>query len=91
MPDLDTPDEHLHAAKLAGFDLASLTDLTSVVDPSLRRLYRLARLAEPLDRLLHLTGMRNGFQHRNVIAARLQYEALRNGLWQYGVLCATKR
>lgn len=90
MPDLDTSEEHMASAAIAGFRSASVADFTFRVERSLRRLYRMARFAAPFDKFLHWCGVRNETQHRNVTASWLQYDALRSGLWQYGVLCATK-
>lgn len=90
MPDLYTPDEHLDACRQAGLVDVTVEDFTPVVDRSLRRLYRLARAAGPLDHFLHMLHVRDVTQHGNVVASRVQYEALKRGLWLYGVLCATK-
>jgi tocopherol O-methyltransferase len=91
IPDLDTEREHIDAAAAAGFSNISLRDCTIFTRPSLARLYRMAALAEPLNEVLHLLGMRNRAQHRNVIASIRQYQALETDSWFYGVLSATKQ
>jgi len=90
MPDLYTPGEHLDACRQAGFANAGISNFTPTVERSLRRLYRLALAAGPLDHMLHLLRVRDQIQHGNVVASRVQYEALHRGLWLYGVLCAAK-
>jgi tocopherol O-methyltransferase len=91
IPDLDTEREHVDAAAAAGFSNISLRDCTIFTRPSLARLYRMAALAEPLNEVLHLLGVRNRAQHRNVIASIRQYQALETDSWFYGVLSATKQ
>jgi len=90
IPDLGTPDEHLAAARNAGFHDSGLRDYTWSTRRSLRRLYKLACLATPIDWTLYLLGLRSGRQHGNVVAALRQYQALRCGLWFYGILTASK-
>ena len=90
MPDLDTVEEHRQAACDAGFTNVQVQDFTPVVSRSLRRLYRFARLAGPLDALLYGLKLRSARQHGNVVASRLQYEALLQGHWSYCILSANK-
>jgi len=65
-------------------------DNTGKTRPSLRRLYRLGMAALPVAWLSYRLGLRSATQHGNVVAAVRQYQALRRGLWFYGVLLATK-
>jgi tocopherol O-methyltransferase len=90
MPDLDTQEEHRGSAAAAGLAEVRVQDFTSIVRPSLRRLHLLASAAGPVDRVLHRVGLRSLAQHRNVVASRVQYEALGRGLWLYGVLSARR-
>lgn len=90
IPDVATRAEHVEYAKAAGFSDVELQDFTRLTKRSLRRLYRLARLAGPIDAALHMLGFRTATQHGNVVASRRQYEALERSLWFYGVLTATK-
>lgn len=90
IPDLCTSDEHLAAASSAGFHNAKLRDYTWSTRRSLRRLYKLACIATPIDWTLYLLGLRSGRQHGNVVAALRQYQALKCGLWFYGILTASK-
>lgn len=90
IPDLDTADEHLAAARVAGFADAELQDYTWSTGRSLRRLYKLACIARPIDWTLYRLGLRSRRQHGNVVAALRQYQALQCGLWFYGILSARK-
>ncbi len=90
IPDLYTSDEHLAAASNAGFHDTELRDYTWSTRRSLRRLYKLACIATPIDWTLYLLRLRSGRQHGNVVAALRQYQALKCGLWFYGILTASK-
>ena len=90
IPDLDTCTEHLAAVERAGFEPATVRDVTSNVLPSLRRLFRLAWLGVPVDLVLHRLGLRDAAQHGNVMAAFRQFQAVRRRAWFYGLLCARK-
>lgn len=91
IPDVATRNEHLDYARAAGFSDIELADGTHYTKRSLRRLYRLARLAAPIDWCLHKLNIRTPTQHGNVVASRRQYEALEKGLWFYGILTATRK
>jgi cyclopropane fatty-acyl-phospholipid synthase-like methyltransferase len=90
IPDLDTRDEHLTAAAAAGLAEVRLVDHTASTRRSLRRLYKLACVAWPIDWTLYGLGLRSTAQHGNVVASLRQYQALRRGLWFYGILSAEK-
>jgi tocopherol O-methyltransferase len=91
IPDIDTAEEHLVAAKRAGFADAQLDDYTKTTHRSLRRLYKLACLARPIDLILFGLGLRSATQHGNVVASLRQYQLLRKGVWFYGILSGTKQ
>jgi cyclopropane fatty-acyl-phospholipid synthase-like methyltransferase len=91
MPDLSTREEHLASAVGVGLSDVRLIDYTTSTRRSLRRLYKLACVAWPVDRLLFGLGLRSKAQHGNVIASLRQYQLLGRGLWFYGILSATKR
>jgi tocopherol O-methyltransferase len=91
IPDLDTEREHIDAAAAAGFGNISLRDCTIFTRPSLRRLYRMALLAGPINEALYRLRVRSRTQHCNVIASIRQYQALETDSWFYGVLSATKQ
>jgi cyclopropane fatty-acyl-phospholipid synthase-like methyltransferase len=89
IPDLALADEFRDWAQASGFGPMDVTDVTSNVEPSLRRLHRMARLSWPLAVAFHAIGLRSGTQHGNTRGARDQYRALQRGLWYYGLLSAT--
>lgn len=91
IPDIDTAEEHLAAAKSAGFVDVKLNDYTSTTHRSLRRLYKLACIAWPIDQVLFRLGLRSAVQHGNVIASLRQYQLLQKGAWFYGIVSGTKR
>jgi cyclopropane fatty-acyl-phospholipid synthase-like methyltransferase len=86
IPDIDTADEHVAAATGAGFSGVRLTDYTGTTNRSLRRLYKLACIARPIDQVLYSLGLRSKAQHGNVIASLRQYQLLQRGAWFYGIL-----
>jgi cyclopropane fatty-acyl-phospholipid synthase-like methyltransferase len=90
IPDLDTPEEHRAHAVRAGLRDAEVEDYTARVRPSLRRLFRIARVSYPFALTARVLGMRSAVQHGNVRAALRQYEARERGHWMYGILSATK-
>jgi tocopherol O-methyltransferase len=89
IPDLATGYELVNWCVEAGFGDIDLVDITPHVRPSLRRLYRIARLLWPLALALRAVGLRSATQHGNSRAARDQYRALERGLWFEGMLTAT--
>jgi tocopherol O-methyltransferase len=91
MPDLSTREEHLASAVASGLSDVRLVDHTSSTHRSLRRLYKLACAARPIEQVLFGLGLRSKAQHGNVIASLRQYQLLRRGLWFYGILSGTKR
>jgi hypothetical protein len=91
IPDLDTRDEHVGNAGLAGFTDIRLENVTDHTRPSLRRLYCMTFWSYPLAVLGRATGLRSAVQHGNVIGSLRQYQALEHGLWFYGILSARKK
>jgi cyclopropane fatty-acyl-phospholipid synthase-like methyltransferase len=90
VPDLLTAGELLEAAREAGFSGVLLEDATAEVWPSSRRLYRRALLGLPAARTLRQAGALSGERLAAIRSGLLQFEALGNGLWSYGVLTASK-
>jgi len=89
IPDIATGDELRTWAQQAGFGEINLSDVTPNVEPSLRRLFRLATAAWPAAILLRAIGLRSHAQQGNVRGARNQYRALKSSLWFYGLFTAT--
>jgi cyclopropane fatty-acyl-phospholipid synthase-like methyltransferase len=88
IPDIGTAAEHRQWATDAGFTNIQLVDTSDRVRPSLHRLYRMAVLAGPGERLLQAMRLRSSVQHGNVRGARNQFRALERGLWFYAILTA---
>lgn len=89
IPDLATPDEFTQWATELGFVDCELIDITPNVEPSLRRLHRLATIGWPVSTLTRRLGLRTATQHGNVRGARDQFRALQRGLWFYALFTAT--
>jgi len=89
IPDIATSDEFLGFASGAGFHQFELTDIANHAQPSLRRLYRMASVAYPIEVVLHRLRIRSGIQHGNVRGARDQFRARQRGLWFEAMLTAT--
>ncbi len=89
IPDIDTAAEHEQHAASAGFEHIVNRDVTANVERSLRRLYKMCFLGEPIDRALKTLGFRR--RSRNVNGARKQYLALRRKAWFYSILTARKK
>ena len=87
---LDTTAAFCSSAKSAGFYSVHAQDYTTAVLPSSRLLHRFSYVYAPFDWILHKTGIRNQVHYANLLAARYQYVALANKLWQYAVITATK-
>ena len=88
IPDIDTASEHEESAASTGFEEIVNRDVTANVERSLRRLYKMCLLGEPVDRVLKKLGFRR--RTRNVNGARQQYVALRQKAWYYSILTARK-
>jgi hypothetical protein len=89
IPDLATNSDLLRWARDYGFREIVVRDITPSVQPSLRRLHRLAMLTWPGEALLSGLRLRSRTQHRNHRGARVQYRALKRGLWSYSMITAT--
>jgi cyclopropane fatty-acyl-phospholipid synthase-like methyltransferase len=89
IPDLATAPDLRRWAQACGFTEIVVRDITASAQPSLRRLYRLAMLTWPGESLLTALRLRSRTQHDNHRGARVQYRALRRGLWSYAMITAT--
>ena len=88
--DLVSGDEFGAYLAQAGFDGVRFQDKSGGVLPSSRRMSRVCSLTAPLGRALEIVGLRSRLQTDNSIGAVLQYDALRRGLWIYGIVTAEK-
>lgn len=88
---LASPQDLTDAGRATGFDVIETVDVTDHMRRSLRRLYALTFLGLPISTALTAVGLRSARGHRNVVASRRQYEALRLGLWRYFHLVLVKK
>jgi hypothetical protein len=88
--DLITGDAFGQLLRDAGFTDVVFQDQSAAVMPSSRRMSLVCRLTAPLGRALELLGMRTRLQTENSMGAVIQYDALKRGLWIYGVVTAQK-
>ncbi len=89
--DLVSDDEFVGYLTRAGFDKIQFQDKSAAALPSSRRMSLVCRVTAPLGRALELVGLRSRLQTENSVGAVLQYDALRRGLWIYGIVSGEKR
>lgn len=90
IPGLETREQHLGSAAAAGFSNLRVINNNAAARRSLRRLYKLALVARPIDYCPSTLGLRNAVQHGNVIASLRQYQLLQQEVWFYGILTGKK-
>lgn len=88
--DLVSEDEFVSYLSEAGFDHIRFDDKSRAVLPSSRRMSQVCTLTAPLGRALELVGLRTRLQTENSVGAVLQYDALKRGLWIYGIVSGRK-
>jgi tocopherol O-methyltransferase len=88
--DLVSGDEFIQSLAEAGFSGIRFHDESQSVLPSSRRMSRVCSLTVPLGRALEAIKLRSRVQTENSLGAVLQYDALRRGLWIYGIVSAEK-
>ncbi|MDD5738458.1 MAG: methyltransferase domain-containing protein [Candidatus Pacebacteria bacterium] len=87
---LETAENFKNFAQEVGFSSVFFTDVTNNVIPSSKRLYKLSFPASFLGKIAKFIRVRTEVQNKNIIAARYQYIALMQKLWQYGFFLAIK-
>lgn len=90
IPNLATLDEFAKYLENAGFGSVRFRDVTVHILPSSQRLYRIARLTHPLQRVMVALGLRTVAQSGNFYTALNQYRIFRDGLACYGIFYAVK-
>jgi len=88
--DLVSEDDFVSYLAAAGFHRIRFEDKSRSVLPSSRRMSHVCTLTAPLGRALEFVGLRSRLQTENSIGAVLQYDALKRGLWIYGIVSAQK-
>lgn len=89
VPAIATVEHFRSDIRAAGFDVAREQDATQNVLPSSKRLFRLAHLRHA-EYLLYALRLRSKAAHGNIVAARNQYLAVRQGLCGYHVFLGIK-
>ena len=79
--------EHLSQT---GFHTVTTEDTTALIRPSAKRLYHRFWLGFPIQKLYEWFSQSTEVQRKSVRTARLQYDALQQGLWRYHELVAVK-
>ncbi|MCS6822343.1 MAG: methyltransferase domain-containing protein [Microscillaceae bacterium] len=92
IPHLASVHSFEHKIRQVGFQAVNFQDFTPNIFPSSRRLYFFAHLALLYGYLCKLVGKPYGNPHTiaNTRGAKAQYQALKRGLWKYGVFVAKK-
>lgn len=87
---LDTVKYFNELLKKAGFSDIESINVTDKVIKSSKRLYVYSFPAYGVDFVLRMLRLRNKVAQKNVHAARYQYITLKNNLWSYNIVTATK-
>ncbi|MFZ1812563.1 MAG: methyltransferase domain-containing protein [Candidatus Saccharimonadales bacterium] len=90
MNELVTRDAFRHYLHDQSFEDIIYEDASRRVMPSLRRLARMSVPARIITYVAQKLRVRSATQTGNVVAAHSQYQAMRRGLWQYGIYLARK-
>ena len=88
--DIDSMEEHIKNAGACGFTEVNVEDITKFTEPSLRHLHSMSSKLWRFGTLLNKIGLRNRVNHGNHYSSIKQYEALKKGLWQYGLISMKK-
>ncbi|MCI4650495.1 methyltransferase domain-containing protein [Phaeodactylibacter sp.] len=90
IPDLDTAEEHRVHLENTSFENIQIEDFTRYAFISLKNLYLISRRWLWANYLLYPLGVRTRAQHNNIVGSVRQFQALRRGLWYYGLITAQK-
>lgn len=90
MPGLLTPSEYQALLEEEGFSGTQVYDITRFVEPSLRRLGKMSRFSLPVAKWFRRLALFSKEHLDNVRASDLQFKALKEGLWRYTVVTASK-
>jgi ubiquinone/menaquinone biosynthesis C-methylase UbiE len=90
MPPFDKLSSYRKFLTDAGFTDITIQNVDWHVAPSLRRLWRLSKLARPGAKALSTLRVFPDYRYRNVHASVVQYETFVDRLWEYSLITATK-
>jgi cyclopropane fatty-acyl-phospholipid synthase-like methyltransferase len=89
---LESPERFQQFMQSAGFQNISFTDISKFTVHSSTRLYRFYFLANLylLWKTITFSNRSTEMQRKNIAACKHQYDGMKNGLWQYGLIVGTK-
>ena len=87
---LPTVARFMAEAQRGGFEDIAVQDVTELVLPSARRLFLISFAAIPYAKAKQWLGRITAWEFGHSRAMYYQYQALRRGLWQYGIVTAHK-
>ncbi len=90
VPDIDHHEDFVKKMVQTGFYQVEYKNITSNVLPFSRWVARRAALLTPIAQILRALGFFTTLQVNNGIAAMKQYEAITQGLWEYGIVVGKK-
>ena len=89
---LETPDRFQKFMSEAGFNNIFSRDISKFTVHSSKRLYKFYFLANLylLWKTITFSNRSSEMQRKNIAACKHQYDGMKNGLWQYGLIVGTK-
>jgi cyclopropane fatty-acyl-phospholipid synthase-like methyltransferase len=89
---LESPERFQQFMGLAGFQNISFTDISKFTVHSSKRLYKFYFLANLylLWKTVTFSNRATEKQKKNIAACKHQYDGMKKGLWQYGLIVGTK-
>ncbi|MBK6827646.1 MAG: methyltransferase domain-containing protein [Chitinophagaceae bacterium] len=89
---LETMEQFSAAMQETGFTAISSRDISKETWRSAKRLYRFYFLAKLylLWKKINFSGPPTELQRKNIDACKYQFSGMKKGLWQYGLIAATK-
>ncbi len=90
IPGLARLDDFKDHLRTTGFRTITIDDATQHIRPSAKQLYHRFFMGFPIQKLYEWFASPTEIQKKNVRTAKLQYDALKRGLWTYHVVLAVK-
>ena len=89
---LESPERFQQFMQSAGFKNISFSDISKFTIHSSRRLYKFYFLANLylVWKTITFSNRATEKQKKNIAACKYQYDGMKNGLWQYGLIVGTK-
>jgi cyclopropane fatty-acyl-phospholipid synthase-like methyltransferase len=89
---LESPERFQKFMQSAGFQNISFRDISRFTVHSSKRLYKFYFLANLylLWKTITFSNHSTEMQRKNIAACKHQYDGMKNGLWQYGLIVGTK-